>query len=138
MEWDIVGVTRDAVYDSVRAGVPPTMYLAFDQIDDDLLAVAAPVFASLSVRAAASPMVLTRSLSAAIAKGNPNLDLTFRPLPDVVSGSMTLERTLAILSGLFGSLTLLLAAVGLYGVTSYAVAQRRSGVRFSAMPRRIR
>jgi putative ABC transport system permease protein len=128
LEWDIVGVTGDAVYDAVRAAAPPTMYLAFDQIDDDLLAMAAPVSASMSVRAAASPMALTRSLAAAIAKVNPNLDLTFRPLPDIVSGSMTLERTLAILSGLFGVLSLLLAAVGLYGVTSYAVTQRRTEI----------
>jgi predicted permease len=128
LEWDIVGVTGDAVYDSVRDAAPPTMYLAFDQIDEDLLAVAAPVSASLSVRAAASPIALTRSLAAAIAKVNPNLDLTFRPLRGVVSGSITLERTLAILSGLFGVLSLVLAAVGLYGVTSYAVTQRRTEI----------
>jgi predicted lysophospholipase L1 biosynthesis ABC-type transport system permease subunit len=129
LEWDIVGVTGDAVYDSMRDAAPPTMYLAFDQIDEDLLAVAAPMSASMSVRAAAaSPMALTRSVAASIAKVNPNLDLTFRPLPDVVSGSITLERTLAILSGLFATLSLLLAAVGLYGVTSYAVTERRAEI----------
>jgi putative ABC transport system permease protein len=129
LDWVIVGVTGDAIYDSVRAGAPPTMYLAFDQIDENVLNMAAPASVSLSVRAAAaSPMALTRSVAAAIAKVNPNLDLTFRRLPDVVSGSMTLERTLAILSGLFATLSLLLAAVGLYGVTSYAVTQRRTEI----------
>jgi predicted permease len=130
MEWDIIGVTSDAVYESLRAPIPPTMYLAFHQIDEDLLAIgAAPASASLSIRAAAaSPTTLTHSVAAAIAKVNPNVDLTFRPLSDVVSGSITLERTLAILSGYFGALSLLLAVVGIYGVTSYAVSRRRKEI----------
>jgi ABC-type antimicrobial peptide transport system permease subunit len=129
MEWDIVGVTSDAVYESLRAPVPPTMYLAFNQIDEDLLVVAAPASASMSVRAAGvPPTTLTHSVAAAIANVNPSLDLTFRPLSDVVNGSIRLERTLAILSGFFGALSLLLAVVGIYGVTSYAVSRRRKEI----------
>jgi ABC-type antimicrobial peptide transport system permease subunit len=105
------------------------MYLAFNQIDEDLLAVAAPASASLSVRAAAAaPTTLIHSVAVEIASVNPNLDVTFRPLPDVVSGSITLERTLAILSGFFGALSLLLAVVGIYGITSYAVSRRRKDI----------
>jgi ABC-type antimicrobial peptide transport system permease subunit len=126
MEWEIVGVAADAVYDSLRAPVPPTMYWAFDQIDDDLVAVAAPAIASLSIRAGGvPPMTLRKSVAAAITGVDPHVDLTFRLLPDLVSGSLTLERVLAILSGSFGALSLLLAVVGVYGVTSYAVTQRR-------------
>jgi predicted permease len=129
MEWDIVGVSGDAVYDSVRAPVPPPMYLAFDQIDADLVAVAAPPAASLSIRTSGvPPMTLRKSIAATIAGVDPHVDLTFRLLPDVVRGSITLERTLAILSGCFGALSLLLAAIGLYVVTSYAVWQRRAEI----------
>jgi putative ABC transport system permease protein len=128
--WEIVGVTSDAVYESLRAPVPPTMYLAFNQIDEDALAAgAAPPSASLSVRATTvPPTTLTHSIAAAIANVNPSLDLTFRSLPDVVAGSITLERTLAILSGCFGALSLLLAVVGIYGLTSYAVGRRRKEI----------
>jgi ABC-type antimicrobial peptide transport system permease subunit len=56
---------------------------------------------------------------------NPALDLTFRPLPAIVSGALTIERSLALLSGLFSGLSLLLAAIGLYGVTSSEVTRRR-------------
>jgi putative ABC transport system permease protein len=128
MEWRIVGMVADAVYESLRSPVPATMYWAFGQIDSDLLAVgAAPMTASLSIRSA-GPTSLTRAVAAAIVSVNPNLDLSFRPLPDVVSGSIALERTLALLSGFFGALSLLLAAVGLYGVTSYAVNRRRKEI----------
>jgi hypothetical protein len=130
IEWEIVGITADAVYDSMRAPVPPTMYWAFDQIDDDLVAIgAAPATASVSIRAPGlPPATLRQSVAAAIARVSPDVDLTFRPLPDVVSGSITIERILAILSGFFGALSLLLAVVGLYGVTSYAVSRRRTEI----------
>ena len=125
----IVGVASDAVYKSARAGVPPTMYIPFDQIDPALLAVAAPDSTSLSVRAGSwSAMTLTHSVAAAIAGVNRGLDVTFRYLPDVVRGSIALERALAVLSAFFGLLSLLLTVVGIYGVTSYSVNRRRGEI----------
>ncbi len=127
---EIVGVTTDAVYESLRASVPATMYLPFDQIGAELLSAgAAPESASLSVRTATAPsMVLTRTIAAAIAQVNPGLDVTFRTMPDIVRQSISVERALAIVSGLFGAVSLLLAGIGLYGVTSYAVGRRRSEI----------
>ena len=127
---EIVGVTTDAVYESLRALVPATMYLPFDQIGAELLSAgAAPESASLSVRTTTAPsMVLTRTIAAAIEQVNPGLDLTFRTMPDIVRQSISVERALAIVSGLFGAVSLLLAGIGLYGVTSCAVGRRRSEI----------
>ena len=62
---------------------------------------------------------------AAAASVNPNLALTFRTLSDQVNASLNQERLIAMLSGFFSGLGLLLAGLGLYGVTVYAVAGRR-------------
>jgi ABC-type antimicrobial peptide transport system permease subunit len=51
--------------------------------------------------------------------------LTFRPLADQVDDSLAQDRLMAMASGFFGTLSLLLAGLGLYGVTAYAVARRR-------------
>ena len=59
---------------------------------------------------------------------NRDLALTFRPLADQVDASLTQERVVAMLAGFFGALALLLAGLGLYGVTSYAVSRRRTEI----------
>ena len=72
-----------------------------------------------------SPILLTKSISTAIGGVNPQLDLTLRPLVGQINASLTQERLIALLAGFFGALALLLAGLGLYGVTSYAVTRRR-------------
>jgi ABC-type antimicrobial peptide transport system permease subunit len=64
---------------------------------------------------------------------NPRFALTYRPLAEQVSRTMQQERLLALLSVFFGGLAVLMAAIGLYGVTSYAVNLRRAeiGVRLA-------
>jgi len=59
--------------------------------------------------------------------------LRFRTLSDQIDRALVRERLVAMLSGFFGALVLMLAAIGLYGVTSHALARRRGeiGVRMA-------
>jgi predicted permease len=125
-EREVVGLVGDAVYRSLREPIPPTTYLPMAQFDGSNFAITS---ASIYVRAAqGSPAMLSKSVAAAIVSVDPDLALTFRPLADQVRASLTQERLVAMLSGFFGALALLLAGLGLYGVTSYAVSRRRTEI----------
>jgi putative ABC transport system permease protein len=122
--FEIIGLAADAIYKSVRDPVPPTVYTSIFQ-------PGGPPFASLrlTVRAAIGPpALLSRSVAAAMTAVNPDFALTFRTMSDSIDASLTQERVVAMLSGFFGGLALLLAGLGLYGVTAYAVARRRTEI----------
>jgi len=120
--YQIVGVVEDAIYRSLRAPMEPTMYLPYAQEEPGSAA-------TIAVRASAgSSATLAGSISAAIGKEDPSAVLSFRSLDDQIAAAMTQERLVATLAGFFGVLGLLLAAVGLYGVTSYAVTSRRAEI----------
>jgi putative ABC transport system permease protein len=123
---EIVGVVADAVYLSLRETVPPTVYTPLTQF---YLSPALLTAVNLSVRSGGgSPLLLTKSVAAAIGAVNPQLAYTFRPLANQLDASLTQERMVALLAGFFGALALLLAGLGLYGVTAYAVARRRTEI----------
>jgi predicted permease len=121
----IVGVVGDAVFMSLRDGIPPTMYEPLAQWSW----MAPPGEISISVQAVAgSPALLAPGVSAALNRVNRDVAFSFRPLADQVNASLTQERLVAMLSGFFGGVALLLAGLGLYGVTSYAVTRRQTEI----------
>jgi len=129
---EIVGLVEDAVHGSLRQPVPPLLYVPMAQADWLQSGFLAQV--DLSVRSSgAPPAQLAKSVAAAIHSVHPELVATSRSLADQVNATLTQERVVALLSGSFGALALLLAGLGLYGVTSYTVAQRRTelGIRMA-------
>jgi len=120
---EIVGLVRDAVYESLRDQIPPTVYV------HALQAERPGPGTTIAVRAVSgSPALLTRNLTAALSTVDPDVTLTFKPFRDTVHAATSQERVVAMLSGFFGGLALLLAGLGLYGVMSYAVSRRRTEI----------
>jgi predicted permease len=118
----IVGVVGNAITQSLRYQTMPAVYQPLAQFS---LPISMPEF-SLSVRAASGPpAALTRSVATTLTSVDRNLAFSFYLLEDQVRDARNQERLVAWLSAFFGVLALLLAAIGLYGVTSYVVARRQ-------------
>jgi len=120
---EIVGIVKDSKYGTLREEIPPTAYISWSQD-----AVPYPL-TNIEIRAAqGSPTALIAAVKPAVGEVNPNVSLEFITFAAQVNKTIERERLLAILSGFFGLLALLLATIGLYGVVSYNVARRRNEI----------
>jgi ABC-type antimicrobial peptide transport system permease subunit len=122
----IVGVVGDTVVGrSLRDPVPPAMYLPVAQSAGAGRPPDSGIRVSARLATSEGTSAMTRSIGTALAGVDRDLAFSFRPLADFVGSAVARERLVAVLSGFFGGLAVLLAAAGLYGVTAYAGAQRR-------------
>jgi predicted permease len=115
-DTEIIGVAQDISYRNVREQWEQVYY---------------PIGAQMSgsnfyVRFRGTPESAIRSIRAILRNADPALPITyFRTLDEQIDRSLNTERMLSALSGSFGVLALLLSLVGLYGVMSFVVSQRR-------------
>jgi len=120
-QLEVIGVLRDAKYNSVRDPAPPTMYVPHLQ--------ARAGSAVIEVRTAGDPVSVTSGVREAVRQVEPNL-----PMMDVstqleqVERRFAQEKIFAQAYTLFGGLALLVASIGLFGLMSYAVARRTNEI----------
>jgi predicted permease len=120
---DVVGVVRDTPYRSMRDEGEPLVFLPLSQLDGpDRPAL------ELVLRGRGAASSLTRTVTRAVGQVNGSISIRYRTLEAQMDSSLARERLLAMLSGLFGGLALLLAVVGLYGTMAYSVAKRRNEI----------
>jgi predicted permease len=131
----VVGVARDAVFRSgrmtpgpaslaLRDEIPPMIYVPIAQS----AGMRPPGLTSvdISLRSTeAPPTALAAAVGAAFTAKDPDLSLMIRPLSNYVNTALAEDRIVAMLSGFFGFVGLILAGLGVYGVTSYSVQVRR-------------
>ena len=137
--FSIVGVIRDAKFAGWGLSRParPMFYVPLAQTakypDADALMkkleLRSHFIGGIALVTSMSPGALEPQLTRMLAELDPNLTInSIRTMQQQVELSFDQERAVASLAGLFGIVALVLAAVGLYGVTAYTVAQRTNEI----------
>jgi predicted permease len=123
--FEIVGVSADARFYSLRSEVPPMAFVSATQ----LVGSNYQFGRDIDIRAIGDPRAVETEVRRVIEEAATGLPITgVRPLREQVSGQLEQDRTIAGLSSTFGGLALLLACLGLYGTMSYRVSRRTSEI----------
>jgi predicted permease len=134
--YEIVGVVADAKYNNPREPVRAMYFRPMTQLNTTLKERSAitgetrSMFPnSITLRYTGDAASLEPLIRRTLANINPNLTIIdFHSLDYQVAGNFNQERLISRLTSLFGLLALVLASVGLYGITAYSVARRTNEI----------
>ena len=136
-DFEIVGIVEDTKYQDARSPAYPTFFMPFLQMSKDpklSFMVGSHYIGDIELRVAGTAPNLNENVRRTLAAIDPNLMvLDMMTMPEQLTRNFNQDRLIARLTELFGALALILACVGLYGVTAYTMARRTSeiGVRMA-------
>ncbi len=120
--YEIVGVIPDTQYSDLRSE-PPAMVFAPDSQFPNM-----GPWTTMMIRSSIEPAAAAASIKRRLAQSHPFLIMDFAGFQSRIRDGLVRERLMAMVSGFFGALAALVAMVGLYGMMSYAMAQRQQEI----------
>ena len=125
LEFEVVGVVGDSIYETLREAAPPTVYCPFVQREGVGTGGFGVVFEAHVAGSLAEP---AQALRATLQPMLPGSAVEVHALTEQIERALVRERLMATLAAGFGILGLVLAAVGLYGLLTYTVARRTNEI----------
>ena len=118
LDMEIVGLVGDARYATIKDAPPPQYFMPMQQY-------AGIGTATFYVRTQTDPVSILRAINRLVAELDPNLPVeALTTLRHFSQQTIVLDRLMGTLASLFAALATILAAVGLFGVLSFSMAQR--------------